>query len=154
MTNFEGSCGLCWHKGLSCFCHTFRYISISHKYTNAPYSNKHKRTKTYKHTNMHTLPLQPTVGIWQVLWIQVDSPYKKGLVVFVIFLLPPYTVNMTLSPSLLANGRQLGSSELVISHCPLCPVKRSTEFCMLILPICATYRDFEVTNIRRQDQSK
>ena len=37
---------------------------------------------------------------------------------------------MTLAPSLLPNGRQLGSSELVISHCPLCPVKMSTEFCM------------------------
>ena len=37
---------------------------------------------------------------------------------------------MTSSPSLLANGRQLGSLELVISHCPLYPVKLSTEFCM------------------------
>ena len=51
--------------------------------------------------------------------------------VFVIYLLPPHTVNMTLSPLLLANGRQLGSSQQVISHCPLCPVKLSTELCMV-----------------------
>ena len=31
---------------------------------------------------------------------------------------PLQIVNMTLSPSLLANGRQIGSSELAISHCP------------------------------------
>ena len=37
---------------------------------------------------------------------------------------------MTSSPSLPPNGRQLGGSELVISHCSLCPVKLSTEFCM------------------------
>ena len=40
------------------------------------------------------------------------------------------TANMTLSPSLLVNGRELGSSERIISHCPLCPVKMSREFCM------------------------
>ena len=46
------------------------------------------------------------------------------------FLLFQHTINMTLSTSLNANGRQLGSSESVISHCPLGPVKLSTEFCM------------------------
>ena len=40
-------------------------------------------------------------------------------------LLPQRTVNMTLPPSLITNGHQLGSSEYVISHCPL-----KTEFCM------------------------
>ena len=49
---------------------------------------------------------------------------------FSYFLLSPHIVNMTLSTSLVANGRQLGCSESVISHCPLCPVKLSTEFCM------------------------
>ena len=49
------------------------------------------------------------------------------------FLLSPHTVNMTLSTSLIANGRQLGCSESVISHCPLCQVKLSREFCMAVL---------------------
>ena len=109
-------------------------ISHKHKLMHT-YSNKHKHT--YKHINTQTCTHyhynQVNVEIWQVLRIQVDSPFKKGWVVFVIFLLPPYTVNMTLSPSLNANGRQLGSSELVISHCLLCPVKLSTEFCMITM---------------------
>ena len=63
----------------------------------------------------------------------MDSPGKKVLVVFVILFALSTTVNMTLSPSLLANGRQLGCSEPVISHCPLCPVKLSTKFCMKII---------------------
>ena len=45
-------------------------------------------------------------------------------------LLSPHIANRTISPSLLTNGRQLGCSEKVVSHCLLCPVKLSTEFCM------------------------
>ena len=38
MTDFEASCGWCWHEGLSCFCHISRYISH--------FTKKHKNTNT------------------------------------------------------------------------------------------------------------
>ena len=48
------------------------------------------------------------------------------------FLLSLHTVNMTLSTSLIANGRQLGCLESVKTHCLLCPVKLNTDFCTVI----------------------
>ena len=45
MTNFEPSCGLCWHDGLSCFCHILDASVISHKNKLMhTYSNIHKHT--------------------------------------------------------------------------------------------------------------
>ena len=44
---------------------------------------------------------QQTVEIWQVLKLRVNSPVKF----LSYFVLPPITVNITLSPSLLANGQ-------------------------------------------------
>ena len=85
------------------------------KPTNALKHTKHPNTQNYHYNRLN-------VEIWQVLRAELFLSY---------ILPPPRTVNMTLSPLLLANGRQLGSSELVISHCPLCLVKLSTEFCML-----------------------
>ena len=76
----------------------------SHTYTNThthTRSNKHKHNQIHQHTkkqtDTHYHYKQLNVGIWQVLRIQVDGSFKKGLVVFVIFLPPAYTVDMTLS---------------------------------------------------------
>ena len=60
------------------------------------------------------------------------------------FLLSPHTVNMTLSTSLIADGFQLKCSEHVISHCPLCLVKLSTEFCMASTAVATS--GFGITN--------
>ena len=85
--------------------------------------------KTHKHTNTTTSTnwLLRYDRFWGFRWMA--HPRRPKLFLSYI-LLPPHTVNMTLSPSLNSNGHQLGSSEYVISHCPLCPVKLSTEFCM------------------------
>ena len=60
----------------------------------------------------------------------MDGPCKKIFVVLSYIFLPPHTVNMTVSPLLLANGHPFECSDYVISQCPLCPVKLSTEFCI------------------------
>ena len=87
-----------------------------------PLSHKHTDTQSHKHTHTNTQIWhynQLTVGIWQVLRLQVDGTGKKVWVIcFILFALSPHTVSMTLSPSLLANGHQLGCPEHVISHCP------------------------------------
>ena len=90
----------------------------------------HIHNKTHKHTNTTTSTnwLLRYDRFWGFRWIA--HPRRPKLFLSYI-LLPPHTVNMTLSPSLNSNGHQLGSSEYVISHCPLCPVKLSTEFCMI-----------------------
>ena len=78
-------------------------------------SHKHRGTHKHKETNNKNYYYNnPTVEIRQFFRLQVDSPSKKVQVFFVILLLPPHTVNMTFSPSLLTNGRQLESSEQVI----------------------------------------
>ena len=134
MTNLGASGGLCWHEGqvvfVICISHlTCKKKTWSHNQINTNTLNTHKHTNTHEQTHTHTLHHynQLNVGMWQVLRIQVDGPFKRGWVVFVIFLPPLQIVNMTSSPSLLTNGRQLESSELVISHCLMCPVKMSTE---------------------------
>ena len=104
----------------------FRYLLI-------PDTHKHKK---HTHSLYHYNKLN--VGIWLVLMIQVYCLFKMGWVVYIIFLTPSHTVNMTFPPSLLANGCQPGSSELVISHCPLCPVKLSTEFFMVSISMMRT----------------
>ena len=98
----------------------------AHNQINTNTLNTHKHTNTQKHKHTQTIPLQPT-ECWDMTGFEDSGgwPIQEGLSCFC-----PQNVNMTLSPLLLANGRQLGSSELVISHCPLCPVKLSTEFCM------------------------
>ena len=53
-------------------------------------------------------------------------------------------VNMTLSSSLNSNGHQLGSSEYVILHCLLCPVKLSTELCMINITVLPYDTQFTV----------
>ena len=119
-------------------------ISHKHKRTNTQshntYTLKHiskdtnlltyTQWKTHKHTNTTTSTnwLLRYDRFWGFRWIA--HPRRPKLFLSYI-LLPQHTVNMTLSPSLNSNGHQLGSSEYVISHCPLCPVKLSTEFCMV-----------------------
>ena len=74
-------------------------------------------TNTLKHTNTHT---------------HTHYHYNQEMPgCFCHIFAPSFycTVNMTLSPSLLANGHQLGSSELILSHCiafSAVPVKLST----------------------------
>ena len=100
-------------------------LPLSHKQidTQSTQRQTHINTKNYLYN-------QPTIGIWQVLRFQVDSSGKKVWVVFVIIFSLSTTVNMTSSPSLLANGCQIGCSEQVISQCPLCRAKLNTKFCM------------------------
>ena len=93
MTQLEASGGLYWHelmmKGWVVFVVFLDASVISHaqKHTRTQ-SNKHKHTQhtqTHKSINTHKLYHynQLNVGIWQVLRIQVDGPFKKGWVVFV-----------------------------------------------------------------------
>ena len=60
----------------------------------------------------------------------MDGPGKRSELFLSNLLLLQHTINMTLSTSLTINGRQLGCSESVISHCSLCPLELSTEFCI------------------------
>ena len=61
--------------------------------------------------------------------------YARRAELFLSCILPSsQTVNMTLSPSLLAYGRPLRRSEMVISNHPLCPVKLGQKFVMPVQP--------------------
>ena len=62
-------------------------------------------------------------GVTTMEWYQQSDIY--------IVTLPEWHPKLTLSTSLISNGRQLGCLESVNSHCPLCPVKLSTKFCMM-----------------------
>ena len=87
--------------------------------------NTQKQTLKINHTNT-TNTINGVLDKWTAL-------AKRSELFLTYILFPPQTENITLSASLLTNGRQLGSSEYDISHCPLCPVKLSTELCMIII---------------------
>ena len=144
MTHFEASGVWSWHQVMSCFLSYFKLPQSFHISWNITTHN-HIKTYTLLHINTrknskqnhkHYHYTQSTVDIWQVLRLQMEGLWKKVWVVFVILLIFPYTVNMTWCTSLqvisynIANWHQLGCSESVISQCPLCPIKLSTEFSM------------------------
>ena len=86
-------------------------------------------TKSQKYSNFNTTTNQLLRydRVWAYRWMALARRFELFLS---YLLLPPNTANMTLSPSLLANGRQLRCLRQVISHCLLCPVKLSTELFM------------------------
>ena len=93
------------------------------------FSHNHTNTQTHKHTKTLTSTKQ-LLGydrFWGLMWMALT---RRSELFLSYFFLSPHTLNMTLSTSLIANGRQLGCSESVILHWQLCPVKLSTEFCM------------------------
>ena len=89
--------------------------------------------ETRKHKNTHTLPQKKLMRydtFWAFKWMALA---KKSELILSHLLLPQHNINITFPPLLFANGCQLGSSELVISHCPLCLVKLSTKLMLLRL---------------------
>ena len=86
----------------------------------------HRQINTHK-SSITTNQLLGYDMFWGFRWMALS---RRSELFLSYFLLSLQTVNMTLSTSLIANGRQLGCSESVILHCPLCPVKLSTEFFM------------------------
>ena len=85
-------------------------------------TNRNTNTETQKYTRTNT-----------TIHILLRYDMFQGLSIFSSYLLLSLNIiNMTLSPSLLANGCQLGCPEEVISHCPLCPEKLSTEICITL----------------------